>query len=275
MPTIEEPFSQQKIDNLYQYLQSSKEQGEPDDFEIFVDNFKVIKRTNDLTRFENYTDFIVPQTESITILIYDGTSPRNTKHKFIKNNKQELSGLDINNRIDERIKTEKDKWENDLLRKEYEQVKTDLETAEGYIEELEDKLELIRDTKPRVGEMNLGELASVMLEGFVRRNPQMLTKLPGVGEALAGAFIEDNAEKEKLLLQAPEPEPKASFKMKGEDNTPDTLSEEDRASLGFIKQLNTVFSREQMTQIMLILDILAKQPENINKTIQFLSELHK
>ena len=276
MPYIEETYSQQKIDNLFQYLQSSKEQGEAEDYEIFVDSFKVVKRTNDVSRFESYANYIQPQTKTLTILIYDGTSPRNTKHvfKLKEDEKQTLSGLDIDNRITEKLQTEKEKWETELLKKEHETLKADLEQAHNYIDELEEKLELTKDKKFRMGDINVGEFASVVLEGIVRRNPQMLAKLPG-GEALAGVFIEDNEEKQKLLNAAPEAEPKVSFKMKGEENTENALSEEDKASLGFIKQLNEVFNREQMTNVMLILDVLAKTPDDIEKTIQFLSDLHK
>src|SRR5665213_2393115 len=186
MPYIEETYSQQKIDNLFQYLQSSKEQGEAEDYEIFVDSFKVVKRTNDISCFESYANYIQPQTKTLTILIYDGTSPRNTKHvfKLKEDEKQTLSGLDIDNRITEKLQTEKEKWETELLKKEHETLKADLEQAHNYIDELEEKLELTKDKKFRMGDINVGEFASVVLEGIVRRNPQMLAKLPG-GEALA------------------------------------------------------------------------------------------
>ncbi|HXU28772.1 MAG TPA: hypothetical protein VN698_16200 [Bacteroidia bacterium] len=271
MPYIEEAYSPDKIENLKQYLESSKEQGEPEDFEIFVDTFKVVKRTNDTSRFENYSNYMRPETKSVSILIYDGTSPRNTKHTFIrKDDKQALSGLEINTRIDDRLKTEKEKWESELLKKDYEKLKIDLEESEKYVEELEEKLAAAIGNKPRINEMGVVEVASVLLEGFVRRNPQMLAKLPG-GEALAGAFIEDNEEKTKLLNAAPVADTKVSFKMEGEE-TKETLSEEDKTSLEFIKQLNATFNREQMTQVFLILDVFAKRPEAIEQTVQFLSE---
>lgn len=274
MPYIEEVYSPDKMDNLLQYLQCSKEQGEPEDFEIFVDTFKVVKRTNDINRFENYSNYIRPQTKSISVLIYDGASPRNTKHTFIlKDDKQALSGVDIDNRINEKISTEKEKWEGDLLKKEYEKLKVDLEDAENQIDELEAKLALATGNKPRLNEMGLVEVASVLLEGFVRRNPQMLARLPG-GEALAGAFMEDNEEKTKQLNAAPVADTKVSFKMEGEE-TKETLSEEDKTSLEFIKQLNATFNREQMTQVFLILDVFAKHPDRIDKTVQYLSEQTK
>jgi|ERR1035437_6169077 hypothetical protein len=277
MPYIEETYSQQRIDNLLQYLQNSKEQGEAEDFEIFVDSFKVVKRTNDISRFDSYSNFIQPQTKTVSILIYDGSSPRNTKHVFrLKEDtkdKQALSGVEIDSRINEKLKSEKEKWESDLLKTENEKLKTELEEADTYIEELEEKLELTKDKTFRMGDINVGEFASVMLEGFIRRNPQMLTKLPG-GEALAGVIIQDNEDREKTLSHTPEAEPEVTFKKKS-NNTNSNLSEEDKASLNFIKQLGEKFDHEQMTKVMLILDVLSQKPEDIEKTIQFLSDLHK
>lgn len=281
MPNIYETYSRQKIDNLYQYLLNSKEQGEPEDYEIFVDAFKVVKRTNDLNRFESYTDFIQPYTKEITILIYDGTSPRNTKHYFkIKedvdkeNSKQALSGVEIDNRIADGINAAKEKWETELLRKENEELKQDLADADEEIEKLEAQLEQSKGSKGfNMGNINVGEFASIMLEGMIRRNPQMIAKLPG-GEALAGVIMQDNDEKEKLLTKAPEAEPEVSFS-KGVNGTTHTLSEEEKAGVEFIKHASTKFTKEQMTQVLLILDVLAQKPEDIDKTVQYLSDLHK
>lgn len=273
MPFINEKYSEQKIDNLYNYLQNSKEQGEAEDYEIFVDAFKVVKRTNDLARFESYSNFIQPETKAVTIVIYDGTSPRNTKHIFTikEDNTNGLSGVDVDTRIEEKLRLEKEKWETELLKKENEKLKTELSEAEAYIEELEENAEKAKDKKFRMGDVNVGEFASVILEGFVRRNPQMLAKLPG-GEALAGVIEQDNADREKALLDK-SPEPEVSFKKSG--STIGNLSEEDKSYLDFIKSLKDKFDQEQMTSVMLILDVLAKSPADIDPTIQYLSDLHK
>ena len=274
MPFINEKYSEQKIDNLYNYLQNSKEQGETEDYEIFVDAFKVVKRTNDLTRFESYSNFIQPETKAVTIVIYDGTSPRNTKHIFTikEDNTNGLSGIDVDSRIEEKLKIEKEKWETDLLKKENERLQTELTEAEAYIEEMEGNAEKAKDKKFRMGDVNVGEFASVMLEGFVRRNPQLLSKLPG-GEALAGIIEQDNEEREKALLDK-SPEPEVTFKKKTSSSEP-TMSEEDKSYLDFIKSLKDKFDQEQMTNVMLILDVLAKNPNDINPTIHYLSDLHK
>ena len=273
MPFINEKYSEQKIDNLYNYLQNSKEQGESEDYEIFVDAFKVVKRTNDLARFESYSNFIQPETKAVTIVIYDGTSPRNTKHIFTikEDNTNGLSGVDVDTRIEEKLRSEKEKWETELLKKENENLKTELSEAEAYIEELEENAEKAKDKKFRMGDVNVGEFASVVLEGFVRRNPQLLTKLPG-GEALAGVIEQDNADREKALLDK-SPEPEVSFKKSG--SATGNLSEEEKSYLDFIKSLKDKFDHEQMTSVMLILDVLAKSPNDIDPTIQYLSDLHK
>lgn len=273
MPFINEKYSEQKIDNLYNYLQSSKEQGEPEDYEIFVDAFKVVKRTNDLTRFESYTNYIQPDTKTLTIVIYDGSSPRNTKHIFtIKGESNGLNGVDVDTRIEEKLRVEKEKWETELLKKENEKLKEELAQAEAYIEELEETAEKAKDKKFRMGDVNVGEFASVVLEGFVRRNPQLLAKLPG-GEALAGVIEQDNADREKALLDK-SPEPEVTFKKKTSTGDPE-LSEEEKSYLDFIKSLKDKFDHEQMSSVMLILDVLAKRPDDIFPTIQFLSDLHK
>lgn len=274
MPYINEKYSAQKIDNLLNFLQSSKEQGEPEDFEIFVDAFKVVKRTNDLARFESYSNYIQPETKTLTIIIYDGTSPRNTKHIFTikEENANGLSGVDVDSRIEEKLRTEKEKWDTDLLKVKYEELKTELEDAEKYIDELEDKLEKTGSKKFRLGDVNVGELASVVLEGVVRRNPQILTALPG-GEALAGVIIQDNENREKALSDK-SPEPEVSFRKKSSQSEP-ALSDEDKSYLNFIKSLKDKFDHSQMTSVFLILDTLSKSPDDIEPTIQYLSDLHK
>lgn len=271
MPFINEKYSQQKIDNLYNYLQNSKDQSDPEDYEIFVDSFKVIKRTNDLDRFESYSNFIQPETKTITIVIYDGSSPRNTKHIFTirEDNPGGLNGIDVDTRIEEKLKIEKEKWETGLLKLENEKLKAELTEAENYIEQLEEKVENVKDKKFRMGDVNVGELASVVIEGIVRRNPQILSKLPG-GEALAGIIEQDNSDREKALLEK-SPEPEVSFTKKTCSSIGD-LSQEDKGYLEFIKSLENKFNPQQLTNVMTILDELSKHPGNIEPTMQFLSE---
>jgi hypothetical protein len=109
----------------------------------------------------------------------------------------------------------------------------------------------------------------------------MLSKIPG-GEALAGLIVQDNEEREKKLLEKPLAEPKVSFTIKEDETIAEVKkevceepSEEDKGALSFVKQLKEKFTHEQMTKTMLILDVLSNSPTDIDKTLQYLSDLHK
>ena len=85
---------------------------------------------------------------------------------------------------------------------------------------------------------------------------------------MAGVIEQDKEEREKALIDK-SPEPEVSFKKSG------SATEEEKSYLDFIKSLKDKFDHEQMTNVMLILDALAKSPNDIDPTIQYLSDLHK
>jgi hypothetical protein len=58
MPLITEKFSQHKVDLIKRYLQREIEKGRPKEFEIIVDDFKVVSRTSDLEEFEDYASHL-------------------------------------------------------------------------------------------------------------------------------------------------------------------------------------------------------------------------
>ena len=86
MPVIEERYDQNKIDSLKRYLKREAEKGRTRDYEIIVDGFKVVSRTNDVEEFDDYEDEIQDNTRNIAILIYDGAGTnRNTRYSFSLN----------------------------------------------------------------------------------------------------------------------------------------------------------------------------------------------
>src|SRR5678816_4085855 len=112
-----------------------------------------------------------------------------------------LNGLgEIEGIIQEKLAARDREHEMNKLREELEAAKLELQETEDYSEKLEKEIEYLKENKFKLGNINIGELASVALEGIVRRNPQILTKLPG-GEALAGIIEQDNRDKEKFLSQ--------------------------------------------------------------------------
>jgi len=273
MPVRTDKYTPAKIERIRQVLVSHTEAGNPKDYEIFVDGLKIVDRTDDVEQFDLYADFIDGDTESIAISIYNGASPRNDKHIFYlkeKTAEQGLNGVNVDQRIEEKITAEKRNWEFERLEEKNSGLEKTIEEKDEYIGELETAIDDLQTKKFHLGNLNLGELSSVVLEGFIRRNPQMLAKLPG-GEALAGIIEADN---EEQANGQPPQQPAEDAEVSIEEDTPGeaTLSEEEKGLLVFIKQLQDKFDQPQLIKVMEILDLLAEDHTLIEPTFQFLTQ---
>lgn len=273
MPVTNDQFDQLKIDRLKHFLEDMAAKGQPKPFEIFVDGLKVIPKTEDPKDFESYEYYVNEDTEKIRILIYNSNlSPRNDQYCFyVQQNKQEksMNGLgDIDHIIQEKLAARDREYEMNQLKTELQEAKKQLEESEEYAEQLEEQLQDMKANKFKLGNINLGELASLAMEGIIRRNPQLLSKLPG-GEALAGIIEQDNQEKEKKLLPQPTIEGDASFQKKSEGDT--ALNEVQTRYLSFLSQLEQVFDQQQLESIMTIIQKLAEEPAQLPAVKQLLN----
>lgn len=284
MPIINETFSQPKINRLKSFLLRAAEKGNAKYYEIFVDSLKVIEKTNDHEEFEVYEDFVNADTKEISVLIYNTpNSPRNDKYNFslIEPKKEEekdkeeekgLSGAEVQKIVSDSMEQQR---KDDLiksLQKEKEALEKQVGEAESYIGQLQDLLEKEKDNKYKLGKINVGELASVALEGFVRRNTKMLAAVPGA-EALAGIIEADNNEREKAAKEAPkEEESEVSFKKKGGETA---LSEEEKECYEVLKFLQNHFSKIEMRQAGHILNTLAADKSLIAEVLTTLENIAK
>jgi hypothetical protein len=273
-----ENYDQLKIDKIKLHLQSQAEKGNPRFYEIFVDNLKAVHKTNDVADFDSYEDYMTEDTEKIRILIYSSssTSPRNDQYTYRMKKMVEtkgeaspsLNGLEIEARIEEKLQGHRERWEHEQLRKELEQTKKQLEEAENYSDKLEAELLQFRSKKMHFGNVNLGELASVVVEGFVRRNPQILAKIPGA-EGLAGVIEQDNKDKANAA-QNPSVESNASFK-KAEDETAEVLTEEEKGYLQFMKGIAENFDQQEITILTQIIIKLEEDTAQLKPVAELLN----
>jgi hypothetical protein len=274
-----ENYDQLKIDKIKLHLQSQAEKGNPRFYEIFVDNLKAVQKTNDVAEFDSYEDYMTEDTEKIRILIYSSssTSPRNDQYTYrmkkvaeVKNetSSSSLNGLEIEARIEEKLQGHRERWEHEQLRKELDQTKKQLEEAESYSEKLEAELVQFRSKKLILGNVNLGELASVVVEGFVRRNPQILAKIPGA-EGLAGVIEQDNKDKANAT-QNPAPDTTASFK-KAQEETAEVLTEEEKGYLQFMKGIAENFDQQEITILTQIIIKLEEDPAQLKPVAELLN----
>ncbi|TCZ68354.1 hypothetical protein [Flaviaesturariibacter aridisoli] len=273
MPVTNDVYDQLKIDKLRHFLEAQAEKGMAKPFEIFVDNLKVVAKTEDPKEFDTYEFYMNEDTEKVRILIYNSNlSPRNDQYCFaVQRNKIDKGGTlgEIDNIIQEKLAARDREYEMTRLREELQSAKEELEESEEYAEKLEKEIQHLKENKFKLGNVNIAELASVALEGIVRRNPQMLTKLPG-GEALAGMVIQDNQDRERQLQQpqAPQPEPEVSFQRK-EQSGPE-VSEDELRQLAFLRQLTEGFDPRQFELFNIVLGRVAQDPallEQIAKTL--------
>lgn len=281
MSVTNESYDQLKIDKLKLYLQTQAERNNPRYYEIFVDNLKAVHRTNDVADFDSFEDYMTEDTEKIRILIYstNSTSPRNDQYTFrLKKTEEQkqvlaptLSGVEIESRMDEKLQTHRERWEHEALVKELEQTKLQLKESEEYAEKLEAELNVFRNKKLHWGNVNLGELASVVVEGIVRRNPQMVAKLPG-GETLAGIIEDDNKERANITTAVSDGT-KVSFKMKsdGDEKEKVSLSEEERGYLNFMRGIADSFEDEEIIILTQVINKLEEDTTQLKPVAELLN----
>lgn len=279
MALTEDKFEQSKMDRLKHFIQSHAEKGNPKFYEIFVDNLKVVDKTDKAEDFENYEDYISEDTDHIRVVIYySAKSPRNEQYKYILKEKvivlppkkeSELNGVEILGRMEEKLKIERERWDADLLKKENLELKVKLKESEDYSDILMEKYENLKLQKSSVTQ-NWGEFGSVLLEGFVRRNPQFLGKIIPGGEALAGLLEQDTKEQQERMKLQTTNDSEVTFS-KRESVSP-ALTKEEQEFLQILKQLQGTFDENEIAAVMQILDRLASDTSKVHVVLELLTE---
>lgn len=249
-----ERYDPAKIERLAEHLRLYNEKEQPIDFEIIVDGFKVVRRTNDPAMFSMFESFIDANTKSMEILLYNGASNNNDKTIFYFGElpKEGLSGVDVDNRIDEGVQRKLKERDYDALKKDNEDLEKEIDELEKQVEQLEkEKADLVASQSPLKGV--LGEIGSSLVESFIKRNPLVMKSIPG-GEALAGLIAEDGKKESQL-----EEESEVSFKSKS--------NSEDEAAITFVNQLKTQFSKDEFDNVLIILQGLADDKGKIQEII--------
>jgi len=267
MPVSNEPYDQLKIERLKHYLEDMASKGEAKPFEIFVDNLKVVSKTEDPKHFESFEYYMNEDTQKIRILIYNSAAGnRNDQYCFMLTSAKQQHGPglgEIDNIIKEKLAERDREHETARLKEELEKTKLQLEEAEEYSEQLREQLEA---QKASGGKMHWGDLASYALEGIVRRNPQILQKLP-YGEVLAGIIEQDNEEK-KQLTGTPPQESTASF---SKTNNQPALSQEQLQYVTTLQQLESAFDQSQLDTVMGVLQHFIQQPATLKTVAELLN----
>ena len=145
MALAKEMYSANRVNLIYQLLKNEADNGTPKEYDVKVDELKVVSRTNDPERFYSHEEFVLPETRNITINIYDSKSHRCTRYILLlreeEPSKQELSGIEKS--INTKMLQERKKWEYDQLKKEYDDLKEQLDESEEYADALKTKIDQV------------------------------------------------------------------------------------------------------------------------------------
>ena len=271
------PYNDVKLSQFKMWLHDMVDKGEGKYFEVYVDDVKVVPRTNKIESLDDHKVYLEDTTETVKVFIYNTENSNRyqqftffiEKKKAIENAVQVqtplqgLSGIELENRINQSLAQERERWQTDLLKRDFETCKKELQDAEEYIDDLEKQLSHYKSKKLHLGDVNLGEVASIVLEGMVKRNPHWVAKLPG-GDALAGLIAKEATENTTAEVI----ENEVMFKKKSASD--DKVSDETKAQLELLKQLESHFDQKQLDKIMLILQSFAEEPKNIETVFELL-----
>lgn len=283
MPIQFDKFDQQKIDRLKNHLESLATKGAPKYYEIFVDGLKAVPKTNEPNEFDGYENYMSPDTGQIKIVIYcSGASPRNDQYVFSMKAKSNEEALDYGlngiavksfttNELKE-LRLQRD--QKAAFKAEITQLNSDLDAAykeldekEAYIATLEKAVLEAKANGNKIGGIHAGEVLSVALESYMKRNAKNFEKQLGV-EGLSGLLGADETRPIDTTTQQSE----VTLKKKNSDSESVELSEQDKNFLALFHQIQKHFSQMEMDQVVEIIEALSKDKSKINLILDLLSE---
>lgn len=205
MAVIKEKYSPDGINRIYQILKNDADSGTPKDYEVKIDMLTVIGRTNDPERFFEHEAFLLDNSKSITVNIYDGLLARCTKYILILSEevpvKEGLSGIEQTLQV--RMQQERKSWEYDRQKKKVQQLTQELADSERYVKQLQDKIRSMNGEKQNMP----GRLTEAFLSvaGVIASN--------GIsGKSILGALAGSPQPAEETFECSIEPEIEATFR---------------------------------------------------------------
>ncbi len=262
MPTIKHKYEVQKIEKIKTLLCNLAERNQPRPFEIFVDTFKVVPKTEDTEQFDLYENYLDSDTKEIVIKIYyTANSPKNDQHIFTMGDS--LGGLNgmeaVEKMMAEKIAAKDKEYEARRNLELLGELQQKIAEDEKYITELEEKLNIAHNDRYKLGGFNLVEFGSVLLGNFLQKNHAILD-----GFGMGKVFQRDAKE----LPPADEQQGSASFSSKANIAQPD---EQELQYIAFVRQLTNTFDATQMAGIITILNHLMQHPEKIETVTALLN----
>ncbi|MDE3248118.1 MAG: hypothetical protein KGO82_05655 [Bacteroidota bacterium] len=274
MSIVNEKYSAARVNLLHQMLLNDYASGQPRDYEIKVDELRIIQRTNDPERFFLHEEFIQPDTRCLTISIYEGGSRKSTRYQlhFQEMPQQQQATLSgIEDLVKEKLEQHKQQLNKEQLEARCAGLEEQLSEAEKYHEVLERQIEELQRKKLNLRD-HIGEIASQALEGLFIRNADKLRNVPVLG-GLAGLIGATNIDANAAPETGMESASYASCtKADADDKTDNRLSAIEKVWMGNGEWLYKSFEKSAHDKIFNILKILSINPHVIDDTLGLLED---
>jgi hypothetical protein len=278
MPLLEERYDQHKIDSLKRYLQRETDKNRARDYEIIVDGFKVVSRTNDIGEFDDYEQEIKDNTRNLSILIYDGDKTnRNTKYSFALNQdsaipaqpQNSLGSLgDIDQIIQQKMDDKDKDYQINTLKEKLEETEEKLEESEEFAEKLKAELEHIKANRFQMKDVNLLEVGAELLKFTIN---QKAKKSPFAAQ-LSGILGAISDMDQPALPPKTESEPDCEVTVQEQPGNPQpALTEIQLLLLDNIQQMERVFTPEQMPIMNRVMNKLMENPSQLIPVAELLN----
>lgn len=251
-----EIYEPKKLDAIYQNLVSNQQAGRNQDYEIKVDDFPVVGKNNDPTRFMSYADFITSDTKCITVFLYrsNGQSDKYFFHlkpeQFEK--AEQLNGLNVQTRQVNETEL-RERLMKDL---KYEELLKENATLKAEIAEYET---IVQNMDKHIADVKSG------------RDKDLMGWVGLIGKSLLSNGIEKSANENVAGLD--NQQENNSFKRKGVDDVEEEkdiieLSEKDRGYLLLLDDIRNRIGDVELANVMHLLDLVASNPLAIHYAIR-------
>src|ERR1035437_998290 len=142
---IAKKYSPFNLEQFMNWLRDMKDNNQPKFIEVYVDDMKVVPKTDNIDEFERHEQYVDDETEKIRVLVYNTEKSNRYKQHIFKlkepqSSAQQLSGTEVTQQIQDGIsrglKTMEEKLLCDQVKKELTESKEELKDAKEYSDKL-------------------------------------------------------------------------------------------------------------------------------------------
>jgi hypothetical protein len=274
-------YNAEALAKLKSWLGMMAEKNHKKFFEIFVDNARVVHKTDDLSEFDDHEMWVDDKTKVIRVLVYNTEGSHRyqpfeyrtenylneleqAKQKSDLKLQQSLSGLDVDKKIESALDKQKQEFAFDALKKENVDLKQRVKEADEYINRLENKLETYEAQKFKLNQDTIISVGAGILNGVVKMNPEIMNKIPAAALNGIAAVVSHSAAAEKS-----EPDTEVTITKKGaakvetQEEEEDELDEDTEVKLAFLESLEDKLSEDDLKKVFSMMLYLRENPQHV------------